>query len=52
MEVNIDFLFVSDDWIQNFKPKRNKKKMSLSTQHPGKDSIVIIIEKSTTPEED
>ena len=26
--------------------------MSFSVQHPGKDNIVMIIEKNTTPEED
>ena len=32
--------------------KELKIKMSLPVQHPGKDNIVMIIEKNTTPEED
>ena len=52
MEVNIN-LFVFDDQTQKmFWSQRNKKKMSLSVQHPRKDNIVMIIGKNTTPEED
>ena len=37
---------------KKFFDQREIKKMSLSVQHPGKDDIIIIIQKHTTPVND